>query len=551
MRHRKRFFSRILLILAGILLISLPARPCLAEAPFRLEESLVASVRVGASLKVALSGDIVVWEDYRYGNWDIFGYDLSRHLEFPVVIAPGSQLLPAVSGSIVVWQSRRDDTGDRWDIRGYDLVSGSEFLIATDLPIQAHPDISGNIVVWTQRGQTGWDIYGYNLETKVTSPLVTQLRDFPFFKISGTTLIYQVIEPKSIYGELIVYNLATKQQSSFGRAQAAKCDVSGDLVAWLEAPLGRHFALYAFATAKNERQTLAENPHLVTGPFVSDNVVVWTESFEPEGTSLHGVDLDGKVGFSLPTSWRSQAMSGNRIAGIRVSTTTERPGYRTDIIVAKVIRLADFPIPNGHFFTQTNGRPLGTGSLGFAVTNAEDILFWDTWQQSGLENIGYPISQRFMWKGFLTQAFQKAAFQWQPGKGIFFINVFDELHDAGFDPWLLAFRSTPPQLDPSFDAGKTWEQIVQDRLALLDADPGVKARYFAAPDPLLLFGLPTSQVRDLGNVVAIRTQRAVIQRWKVDVPWARAGEVTVANGGDIARELGLFPAEVLVPQPPP
>ena len=46
-------------------------------------------------------------------------------------------------------------------------------------------------------------------------------------------------------------------------------------------------------------------------------------------------------------------------------------------------------------------------------------------------------------------------------------------------------------------------------------------------------------------------QRAVIQQWKVDVPWARAGETTVANGGDVAKEAGLLPQDATQPQRSP
>jgi hypothetical protein len=49
----------------------------------------------------------------------------------------------------------------------------------------------------------------------------------------------------------------------------------------------------------------------------------------------------------------------------------------------------------------------------------------------------------------------------------------------------------------------------------------------------------------------VRTQRAVLQLWKHDEPWARAGDVTVANGGDLAKALGLFPAAALKPEPQP
>ena len=55
----------------------------------------------------------------------------------------------------------------------------------------------------------------------------------------------------------------------------------------------------------------------------------------------------------------------------------------------------------------------------------------------------------------------------------------------------------------------------------------------------------------MGNHFAIRLQRAVLQQWKVAVPWANAGQVTIANGGAIGAEVGLFPAFALEPQPQP
>lgn len=212
----------------------------------------------------------------------------------------------------------------------------------------------------------------------------------------------------------------------------------------------------------------------------------------------------------------------------------------------------DYPIPNGQFFRETNGLS-GNSAVGFAVTNDDGVPLWTTWQRFGLENIGYPLSQRFVWKGFLTQVFQKAAFQWRPDLGgVAFVNVYDEMHGLSTaDRLLFTYRETPFPLLPSFDAGKSWNQIVRDRLALLDANPAIKARYFAAPDPLLLYGLPTSRVEDMGNASVIRTQRAVFQQWKQKTPWAAAGEVTIANGGQIAIDLGIFANAALYPSPPP
>jgi len=36
----------------------------------------------------------------------------------------------------------------------------------------------------------------------------------------------------------------------------------------------------------------------------------------------------------------------------------------------------DYDIPNGHFFTQTNGKAPGSDSTGYGVLNADGALFW-------------------------------------------------------------------------------------------------------------------------------------------------------------------------------
>ena len=205
---------------------------------------------------------------------------------------------------------------------------------------------------------------------------------------------------------------------------------------------------------------------------------------------------------------------------------------------------------DGHFFAHA-GEPYCDS--GYEVTNADGIPFWDTWQRLGLENVGYPISHRYMWRGGVTQAFQKAIMRWQRDRGVILVNIFDELHEAGFDDKLRESWGLPQQSSPALDSAlpvDKWEELGaglreklradlrRTRLALLDANQAIKERYFAARDPLLLFGLPTSRVEEYGNMFVIRTQKAVLQQWKEDVPWAKAGEVTIANGGEIAYQVG-------------
>lgn len=208
----------------------------------------------------------------------------------------------------------------------------------------------------------------------------------------------------------------------------------------------------------------------------------------------------------------------------------------------------DWSVPGGRFYTQTAGR----ANVGFAVIDGEGVPFWTAVQQAGgIPATGYPISTRFEWNGFTVQAFQKVILQWQPNaRRVAYLNVFDLLHDRGYDAWLREQRAVPEPVAVN-EVGQSWEQIVRGRQSWLDANPAIRAQYFSVANPIEQYGLPTSPVTDYGSVRVVRLQRAVIQQWLVDTPWAWAGQVTVANGGDVAKESGILPAAALVPTSAP
>ncbi len=212
----------------------------------------------------------------------------------------------------------------------------------------------------------------------------------------------------------------------------------------------------------------------------------------------------------------------------------------------------DYPIANGQFFTQANGSPLGRSPYGYSITDDAGVPFWSEFQRLGGVNVlGYPVSRRFFMDGFISQATQKFILQWRPDqKQVWFVNVFDVLHEKNKDDWLFSVRQTPRDPGNAADVGLNWDAIQQRHWRILDGDPQIKAVFEADKDPLSHYGLPIS-LADMGNAVVLRAQRAVFQRWKEDVPWAKAGDVTVANGGDIAKEIGLLPIDATVLEPPP
>lgn len=208
----------------------------------------------------------------------------------------------------------------------------------------------------------------------------------------------------------------------------------------------------------------------------------------------------------------------------------------------------DYDTETGHFFTQTNGKPTGQSGDGFLISDDDGIPFWREYRAlGGVKTLGYPISRRYSCDGLICQAIQHAILQWDPGqKTVRLVNSMDYLSVHGRDGILRESRLAPRLLDTSAESGLTAAEITQKRLALLDANPALRAAYRSVPDSIALYGLPTSEVQDVEYAMAIRTQRTVLYQWKASATWATPGQVTVGNAGDFVKEMGLLPSGSVV-----
>ena len=120
----------------------------------------------------AIWGNIVVWQDNFFGNWDIYAADISdfdrlsraepnNPIEFAITTNESSQTNPDIDGNIVVWQDNRNNN---WDIFGYNLTTQKEFQITDESHDQTNPAVSGNVVVWQDNRNGNSEIYAVVLD---------------------------------------------------------------------------------------------------------------------------------------------------------------------------------------------------------------------------------------------------------------------------------------------------------------------------------------------------------------------------------------------------
>ncbi|HEX5416531.1 MAG TPA: septal ring lytic transglycosylase RlpA family protein [Chloroflexota bacterium] len=215
---------------------------------------------------------------------------------------------------------------------------------------------------------------------------------------------------------------------------------------------------------------------------------------------------------------------------------------------------ADFDVPAGHFFSQTNGTNRGADGGGFVIADTGGIPFWTFFQQEGgVATLGYPISQRFVWDGFTCQATQRGILQWNAtARTVQLANIFDYFAQTGKDPWLESARLAPRAQQAAEETnGQSFSfvMLAHFRFRWLYSDPAIFHRYFSTPDYYTVYGLPTSPVVDLGAYSAVRFQRAVIYHWKTKMPWTDDGQTSVGLSGDLFREVGGIPTDALRPTP--
>jgi TolB protein len=234
----------------------------------------------------ALHGDMVVWEDSRNGNWDIYGYDLSTKTEIVITVDRNRQGDPAVYNDTVVWTDYRNGNPD---IYGYDLASQQEFIVTSDVNGQQSPAIYNNIVVWQDNRNGNWDIYGVNLQTGEEFQVTADTHDQVTPQIYGTTLVWE--DDRNQNWDIYGYNLGEQKefQITVDTAYQGPPAVYNGIVVWEDHRNG-NAAIYMYDIQAQKEVQITSGREWQGNPAIYNDIIIWVD--ERKGTTdIYGYDL--------------------------------------------------------------------------------------------------------------------------------------------------------------------------------------------------------------------------------------------------------------------
>lgn len=249
--------------------------------------------QAGGSLYLNISGDTIVWHDYRNDNWDIYGYDLGKDREFQITNNAAVQACPAIDGNTVVWLDWRnggDTYGD--DIYGHNINTGTESRVTSPATTGIGcPDISGNTVVWSDSRNGTWNVYAYNLvshtEVQITDGAGSTA---PFYSaISGNVIVVGSNEYLMGWGG-VVYGFDSSGNPLFEirSGVVGLVAIDGNLVVWQEEPLigpwqeepligiGGIPYIVGYDITSGHSFRITDDEYEARFPKISGDVVVWS-----------------------------------------------------------------------------------------------------------------------------------------------------------------------------------------------------------------------------------------------------------------------------------
>ena len=245
--------------------------------------------------KPSISGDHIVWQDNRSGDWDIYLYKRSKREVIPLTEGEaGNQWMPIVHGNYIAWY---DDSSGKTKIVLYDIAAGNVKKVIdcnaqTKIPggkTEFKPALSGAYVAWVERGEEKVRYYDIGADSMGFVSAGGGDQSWP--SLSGSLMAWEDYRNGS--PDIYMIDLANpsggERRITYEPSDQVSAAISGDIVAWEDlrskgpdGTPGRGIYLYDLTSGEEKSVRLPDgnyDEHLY--PAVSGTNIVWQRGASP------------------------------------------------------------------------------------------------------------------------------------------------------------------------------------------------------------------------------------------------------------------------------
>nr|WP_303716384.1 PKD domain-containing protein [Methanoculleus marisnigri] len=225
-----------------------------------------------SQMRPSVSGDYIVWEDNRNMSRDIYLYRYSTGTTVPLTDDPADQWMPVVHGGHVVWYDTREGSAD---ICLYNIATGSETLLSCSPVTEWKPALSDEYVVW-EESTGGGDIWTYAIQTGQKRQITWNSAEQAYPAISGNRIVWE--DYRNGQPDIYMYDLGSNQEYRItdDPAEQVSPAIDGEIIAWEDKRGGLwDIYLYDFDLGAEMPVCTAENEQLF--PSVSGDRIVWQD----------------------------------------------------------------------------------------------------------------------------------------------------------------------------------------------------------------------------------------------------------------------------------
>ena len=260
------------------------------NAPYTLPVGTRITNDPASQEKPSISGDSIVWQDNRNGNWDIYLYQRSKDNETRLTTDTGNQWLPIVRGNYIAWY---DDSSGRTNIALYDIAAKKvkdiiDCNARTTIPggkTEFKPALSEKYVAWVESGEER--IRYYEIGTGKIGHASTGTSDQSWPSLYGSQIAWEEYQDgnSDIYMTDLDDLSAGEIRITTDSSDQVSAAISGSLIGWEDKRVpARSIYMYDLSPPGEELSVVeAEDiydEHLY--PAVSGNTIVWQRGREAD-----------------------------------------------------------------------------------------------------------------------------------------------------------------------------------------------------------------------------------------------------------------------------